>query len=68
MQQGKVIALDEVVALQAAKLSFELKLPMVDSIILATAHQHQAIIWTQDADFKNIKGVKFIAAKSSSLF
>lgn len=63
MQQGQVIALDEVLALQAAKLSFDLKLPMADSIILATAYQNQATIWTQDTDFRNIKGVKFVEAK-----
>ncbi|MCK5241251.1 hypothetical protein KAR34_02250 [bacterium] len=34
MEQGKVVALDDTIALQAAKISLELKLPMADSLIL----------------------------------
>ncbi len=60
MQQGRVIALDEVLALSAAKLSFELKLPMADSMILASARAHAAILWTQDDDFAGIQGVQYI--------
>src|SRR5437867_13143952 len=37
MQQGRVIALDETIALNAAKLSHKLKVHMADSIILSTA-------------------------------
>ena len=46
MQQGRVIALDESLALSAEKLSFELKLPMADSLILSTARTHAAVLWT----------------------
>ena len=60
MQQGRVIALDESLALSAAKLSFELKLPMADSLILATARTHAAVLWTQDDDFSGIQGVQYI--------
>lgn len=59
LQQGQVIAIDEIIATNAAKLSYELKLPMADSIILATARQENAMLWTQDSDFKNIPGVKY---------
>jgi toxin FitB len=59
MMQGRVIDLDSSLALSAAKLSFELKLPMADSIILATAQHYQAMLWTQDEDFKNLAGVKY---------
>jgi len=59
MKQGKVIDINIELALSAAKLSAELKLPMADSIILATARKNNAIIWTQDADFKGIDKVKF---------
>src|SRR5205085_3133194 len=46
MQQGRVVNLDISVALQAAKLSHDLKLPLADSIILATAQAHNAMLWT----------------------
>jgi predicted nuclease of predicted toxin-antitoxin system len=32
---------------------------MADSIILATAREFNAILWTQDADFKNISNVQY---------
>lgn len=60
MQLGKVIALDEPLAIHAAKLGYDLKLAMADSIILATANLHKATLLTQDEHFKDIKGVKFI--------
>ncbi|MEI7845417.1 MAG: type II toxin-antitoxin system VapC family toxin [Chloroflexota bacterium] len=60
MKAGKVVDLDDNLALVAAELSFELKLPMADSIILATARAYAATLWTQDAHFKDIDGVRFI--------
>jgi predicted nucleic acid-binding protein len=61
MMQGQVVELDTNLALSAAKLSHELKTPMADSIILATARSFGAILWTQDADFVEIPGVQYIA-------
>jgi toxin FitB len=60
MSGGKIIDLDREVALVAAELSFELKLPMADSIILATARVNNAILWTQDEHFKDLASVKYI--------
>lgn len=60
MQQGKVVGLDAALATTAAQLSAELKLPMADSIILAIARQHNATIWTQDADFEGLADVRFV--------
>lgn len=60
MQQGRVIALDESLALSAAKISVEHKLPMADSLMLATARAHGAMLWTQDVDFANIPDVRYI--------
>jgi predicted nucleic acid-binding protein len=60
MQQGRVVALNDTLALSAAKLSFELKLPMADSLILATARAHAAVLWTQDNDFAGIQSVQYI--------
>lgn len=59
MQQGRVIELDTSLALAAAKLSANLKLPMADSVMLATARAHDAVLWTQDADFKDVEGVQY---------
>ena len=61
MQQGRVIDLDADIALRAAKHSIEYRLPMADAIILATARAYDAVIWTQDADFKDLRNVKFFA-------
>jgi toxin FitB len=60
MRQGKVVPLDDSLALEAARLSVEQRLPMADSIILATAMAHRAALWTQDADFENVAGVKYL--------
>ncbi len=60
MQQGRVIELNDALALSAAKLSFDLKLPMADSLILATARANAAVLWTQDDDFVSIQGVRYI--------
>ncbi len=46
-------------AIAASKLSLEHNLPMADSIILATAQEFKAILWTQDSNFKNIRNVKY---------
>ncbi len=63
MKQGKIIELDESLALSAAKLSADLKLPMADSLILATARANDAILWTQDEHFKDLDGVQYIEKK-----
>ena len=63
MQQGKVVDLDSTLALSAAKISLEMKLPLADSVILATARAYDAAIWTQDADFAKVKGVKYAAKR-----
>lgn len=60
MYRGQLVALNDEVALQAALLSLEHKLPLADSIILATAHLHQATLWTQDIHFKGLPGVEYI--------
>lgn len=60
MQQGNKVDLDETIAMTAAKLSVEHKLPMADAIILATAKMYQATLWTQDNDFQGLTGVEFI--------
>lgn len=61
MQQGKVVELNDELALSAASLGQKLKLPLADSIMLATARKYDATLWTQDGDFEGIEGVRYIA-------
>ena len=63
MQKGTIVELTAPLALAAAKLSLAHNLPMADGIILATAREFKAILWTQDADFKIIKDVKYFPKK-----
>jgi toxin FitB len=59
MQRGEVVELSTRLAISASRLSLEHQLPMADSIILATAQDFKAMIWTQDSDFKDITNVKY---------
>ena len=63
MQRGRVVDLTASMAIVASKISLEHKISMADSIILATAKEFEAIIWTQDSDFKNIDDVKYFPKK-----
>jgi len=63
MQRGTVVDLSAPLAVAASKLSLEHNLPMADSIILATAQEFKAIIWTQDLDFKSLSNVKYFPKK-----
>lgn len=55
MMQGKVLGVDETLAFAAA----ENGLPMADSLIYATARAHQVILWTQDAHFEGLPGLRY---------
>jgi predicted nucleic acid-binding protein len=59
MQQGRVVNLDVFIALEAAKVSNDHKLPLADSVILATAQAHNAVLWTQDAEFNGLPSVQY---------
>jgi predicted nucleic acid-binding protein len=61
---GRVVEIDQVIALEAAQLALEYKLAMADSLILAAAHLHSATLWPQDEHFKAIPGVSFISKES----
>jgi toxin FitB len=63
MQQGTIVELSASLALSAARISFSDKIPMADSIMLATARAYGATLWSQDSDFENIPGVRYIAKK-----
>ena len=38
----------------------EMKIPLADSMILATARAFRAKLWTQDADLMGIQNVEYI--------
>ena len=63
MQRGTVVDLNAALAMAASKISMEYNHPMADSIILATAREFDATLWTQDSDFKNISNVKYFPKK-----
>jgi predicted nucleic acid-binding protein len=62
MQSGKIIDLSSTIALHGARISADLKIPMADSIMLATAREYDAVLWTQDSDFEGLDGVEYINA------
>ena len=61
MQVGRVVPIGTELALDAASLGLQHGLPLADSIIFATAVQFDATLWTQDSDFKDIPGVRYVA-------
>jgi predicted nucleic acid-binding protein len=64
MEQGRLVDFDRGLALAAARISADLDLPLADSIMLATARQFEATLWTQDADFEQIEGVRYFPKKA----
>jgi len=65
MRQGNVVDLTYEIAIKAAKISLEYKIPMADSIILTTARMHKATIWTMDEDFKDLPAIKYFQKVNS---
>jgi predicted nucleic acid-binding protein len=58
--------LDSALALIAAKIGADAKQALADSVVLATARQIEATLWTQDADFEGLPDVKFRAKRSAA--
>lgn len=65
MQEAQVVDLDSATALVAAELSNDYKLPLADSIILATARANSATLWTQDEHFDGLPGVRYVKKRDS---
>lgn len=61
MCQGRVVDLDATLALAAARVSLEQRLPLADSVMLATSRAFGATLWTQDEDFEGHEGVRYVA-------
>jgi predicted nucleic acid-binding protein len=60
MRQGEVVEVSEGIALSAARISLAHRLPMADSLVLATARSRGAVLWTQDADFDGLPDVRYV--------
>ena len=61
MQNASVIGINPELAILAAQLGKQHKLPMADSIIYATAVLHNAELYTQDAHFENLDRVHYFS-------
>ena len=64
MQKTRVVPLNDELALIAADLSIEHRLPMADAIVLATARMYGAEVVTSDAGFEGVPGVTYIPKKT----
>jgi len=65
MRQATVVPLTDTLAMEAAALGCELRLPLADSVMLATARAFDATLWTQDAHFDSIPGVQYFPIPGS---
>jgi len=63
LRQGQMVAIDEALAVSAARLGLAHQLPLADSIVLATARAASATLWTQDKDFEGLPQVRYQAKK-----
>ena len=61
MKNGFVVDINSEIASKAAKISFQKKLPMADSLIYTVGQLYNAIIITQDDDFKNLDNIHYFA-------
>ncbi len=60
MQQGVVVDLDASLALVAAGLGIEYKLPLADSVVYAVVKLTGGLLWTQDEHFNGLAGVRYV--------
>jgi len=65
MLSGILVPIDESIAVSAADLFIQYKLPLADSLIYAVTLAHKATLWTQDDDFKGLPHVKYFPKKKS---
>lgn len=66
MEQGKVVPLDNSLAIDAAVFGLKYKLPLADSIIYTTGSKFSAVVWTQDANLKALPNVKYFPKVSAT--
>ena len=59
MRRASVIELNEERAIAASELSLKHGLAMADAAMYAMALEYKAVLWTQDADYQGLMGVKY---------
>lgn len=59
LQAHEVMGVDADLALEGARLGRKHKLALADSLVYASALRCGAELWTQDADFKGLVGVRY---------
>ena len=59
MRRAPVIELNDERAIAASELSLKHGLAMADAAMYAIALEHKAVLWTQDADYQGLAGVKY---------
>ena len=64
MQNAVVVSITPEIAILAAKLGKEHKLPMADSIIYAIAKIYNAEVYTQDKHFENLEMVFYFGKET----
>jgi predicted nucleic acid-binding protein len=63
--RGKVVDITASIAISAATISAELKLPMADAFILSIAREYDATLWTKDEHFEGLDSVNYIQKPGS---
>jgi predicted nucleic acid-binding protein len=59
MRRAPVIDFTDARAIAAADVSSKHQLAMADAAMYAMALEHQATLWTQDADYQGLAGVQY---------
>jgi len=65
MLSGILVPIDENIAVSAADLFIQYKLPLSDSLIYAVTLAHKATLWTQDSDFEGLPHVRYFPKTKS---
>ncbi len=60
MMEGRVVDLDADPVIRAKTIGRSEKLPLADCVMFATALKFDALLWSQDGDFENLSGIRFI--------
>ena len=61
MQQGRVVALDTAMALDAGRLAVTHGVSASMGAVLATAERHDATVWSLDESVRGVPGVRYRA-------
>ena len=65
MRLGRVLDLTDSRAIAAAKVSIQYKLAFADAAMYSMALEHAATLWTQDADYEGLPGVRYFAKQKA---